>query len=417
MPQSTKIRAQVGPEDGPLITTGYRNSLFAKQGIMNTTDFAIEEKRDDTDQPTINSGTTQNFYLEKEGTSAGNVTLCVTIPALEPLVGGAKTYVRGSDFLGLAILHPTEAITISYAVNSLDRTFPDKIYKEYKFSSDELRKIYEAMLIGNKSQAERNTLATAPQNVRIPIPIPWDGQGNQIPICALANKIKITVRFNDAANFIETDGTKPATVQFSNVFLRYELIHLPGPDRAEVVGLTATQQGLVTLFDETKKLDFDVPINGLFNTATDAGYPLDLSDLDGPVKNIVVLVRHLADVDNAVANPKPFEFDTTLLDALTFQVKSNDKILFEPTTAGGVQLEHLKKYWGCSPDVNALYAWWNYEPKCLDFASGHIQMSAYTNPRFYIKSSIAHNALRISVLAFGHNWTIQKGGSIQRMWD
>ena len=129
MPQSSKIRAQVGPEDGPLITTGYRNSLFAKQGIMNTTDFAIEEKRDDTDQPTINSGTTQVFYLEKEGTEAGQLTLCVTVHALEPLVGGAKTYVRGSDFLGLAILHPTEAVTVSYAVNNLDRTFPDKIYK------------------------------------------------------------------------------------------------------------------------------------------------------------------------------------------------------------------------------------------------------------------------------------------------
>lgn len=417
MPQSSKIRAQVGPEDGPLITTGYRNSLFAKQGIMNTTDFAIEEKRDDTDQPTINSGTTQVFYLEKEGTEAGQLTLCVTVPALEPLVGGAKTYVRGSDFLGLAILHPTEAVTISYAVNNLDRTFPDKIYKQYKFSGEEIRAAFESLLVGNKSQPERNTLATAPQNLRIPLPTPWDGQGNQVPICALSNKLKVTVRFNDAANFIETDGTKPATVAFSNVFLRYELIHMPGPDRAEVVGLTATQQGLVTLFDEAKKLDFDVPLNALFNTATEAGYPLDLSDLDGPVKHMYVLVRYLADVDNAVANPKPYELDTTILDAITAQVRSNDKILFEPTTAAGVQIEHLKKYWGCKPDVNGFYIWWNYEPKCTDFASGHIQMSAYTNPRLYLKSSIAHAALRVSVIAFEHNWTIQKGGSIQRMWD
>lgn len=417
MPQSSKIRAQVGPEDGPLITTGYRNSLFAKQGIMNTTDFAIEEKRDDTDQPSINSGSTQVFYLEKEGTEAGLLTLCVTIPALEPLVTGGKTYVRGSDFLGLAILHPTEAVTISYAVNSLDRTFPDKIYKEYKLSSQEVRTIYEAMLIGNKSQPERNTLATAVQNVRIPIPNPWEGQGNQLPICALANKVKITVRFNDAANFIETDGVKPATVAFTNVFLRYELIHMPGPDRAEVVALTSTAQGLVTLFDEAKKLDFDVPVNALQNTPTEAGYPLDLSDLDGPVKNFIVLVRNLADVDNGVANPKPYEFDTNILDAITAQVRSNDKILFEPTTASGIQLEHLKKYYGCQPDINGLYIWWNYEPKCHDFASGHIQMSSYTNPRLYLKSTIAHAALRVSVITSSHNWTIQKGGSIQRMWD
>jgi hypothetical protein len=417
MPQSSKIRAQTGPEDGPLITTGYRNSLFAKQGIMNTTDFAIEEKRDDTDQPTVNSGSTQVFYLEKEGTEAGLITLCVTVPALEPLVTGGKTYVRGSDFLGLALLHPIEAVTISYAVNSLDRTFPDKIYKDYKFSSQEIRTIYEAMLIGNKSQPERNTLATAPQNVRIPIPNPWEGQGNQLPICALANKVKITIRFNDAANFIETDGVKPATVAFSNVFLRYELIHMPGPDRAEVVGLTNTAQGLVTLFDEAKKLDFDVPANGLFNTPTEAGYPIDLSDLDGPVKNFVSYIRVLSDVDNGVANPKPYEFDTALLDAITAQVKSNDKILFEPTTASGIQLEHLKKYYGCQPDINGLYCWWNYEPKCPDFASGHIQMSSYTNPRLYLKSTIAHPALRVSVITSSHNWTIQKGGSIQRMWD
>jgi hypothetical protein len=256
MPQQSKIRAQVGPEDGPLITFGYRNSLFAKQGIMNTTDYALEEKRDDTDQPIVNTGTTQTFYLEKEGTEVGLLTLCAKVPAIEPLVTGGKTYVRGSDFLGLALLHPTEAVTYSYAVNHIDRTFPDRIYQDYKFSRDEVRAIYESLLVGNKTQAERNTLATGVQKIRIPLPTPWDGQGNQIPICALANKLKITIRFADCANWIETDGTKPATVGLTDVFLRYELIHLPGPDRAEVVSLTNTPNGLVTLFDEAKKLDF-----------------------------------------------------------------------------------------------------------------------------------------------------------------
>lgn len=417
MPQSTKIRAQVGPEDGPLITTGYRNSLWYKQGIMTTCDFALEEKRDDTDTPIINSGTTQTFYIEKEGTELGMPTLCLTLPAIEPLVTGAKTYARCSDYLGLAVLHPTEAITFSYSVNNLDRKTPDKLYRDYKFTQDEVRKITEGLLIGNKSQAERNTLATAPQEVRVPLPTPWDGQGNQLPICALTNKVKITIRFNDAANFIETDGTKPATVPFSNVFLRYELIHMPGPDRAQVVSLTNTAQGLMTLFDESKKLDFDVPANGLFNTPTDLGFPFDLSDLDGPVKNLNIYVRFLADIDNAVANPKPFEFDTTILDAITFQVRSNDKILFEPCKANGLQAEHIKKLYGCSPDVNSLYAWWDYEPKCKDFASGHIQFSSYTNPRAYLKSSIAHDPLRVTIVSSSHNWTIQKGGSIQRMWD
>ena len=417
MPQATKIRAQVGPEDGPLITTGYRNSLFAKQGIMNTTDFAIEEKRDDTDQPAINSGSTQTFYLEKEGTSAGNLTMCLDVPALEPLVGGAKTYVRGSDFLGLALLHPTEAVTYTYSVNNLDRTVPDRIYEEYKFSSNEIRTIFEGLLIGNKSQPERNTLATATQKVRIPLPHPWAGRGNELPICALANKVKITIRFNDCANFIETDGTKPATVTFSNVFLRYELIHMPGPDRAELVSLTNTKQGLLTLFDEAKKLDFDIPVNGLFATASDLGYPLDISDLDGTLKNVYILIRLLSDVDNAVANPKPYEFDTSILDAITAQMRSNDKILFEPTTASGLQLEHLKDLYECMGNVNGLYMWFDKEPRCHDFASGHIQLSSYTNPRIYLKSSIAHAPLRVSVIARGHNWTIQKGGSIQRMWD
>jgi len=417
MPQSSKIRAQVGPEDGPLITTGYQNSLFAKQGIMNTTDFAIEEKKDQTDLATVNTGTTQTFYLEKEGTEAGDLTLVGRLPAVEPLVGGGKTYVRCSDYVGLAILHPTEAITYGYSVNNLDRTFPDKIYKEIKLSQDEVRAIYDSLLIGNKTQAERNTLATAEQEFRVPLPHPWEGQGNQLPICALANKVKITVRLNDAANIIETDGTKPATVPISDLHMRYELIHLPGPDRAEVMGLCNTAQGLVTLFDENKKLDFDVPANALQTAPHEAGYPIDLSDLDGPVKNLYVLVRNLADIDNAVANPKPYEFDTNLLDAITFQVRSNDKILFEPSKASGLQIEHLKKLYGCKPDINALYAWWDAEPKCKDFASGHLQMSSYTNPRLYLKSSIAHSALRISVIASGHNWTIQKGGSIQRMWD
>lgn len=417
MPQSSKIRAQVGPEDGPLITTGYRNSLFAKQGIMNTTDFAVEEKKDDTDNATINSGTTINFYLEKEGTEAGDLTFVATVPALEPLVGGGKTYVRGSDYLGLALLHPTEAITYAYSVNHLDRTFPDKIYTIERLSNAETRTCLQNLLIGNKSQPERNTLATGTQLVRVPLPHPWEGNGNELPICALANKVKITIRLNDAANFIETDGTKPATVPLSDTHLRYELIHLPGPDRAEVISLTNTSQGLVTLFDESKRLDFDIPANGLFTAASEYGYPLDLSDLDGPIKHMFTFVRKLADVDNAVANPKPYEFDTTLLDAITFQIRSNDKILFEPSKANGLQIEHLNKLHNCFPDINGLYAWWDKEPRCKDFASGHIQLSSYTNPREYLKSSIAHDALRVTIIASGHNWTIQKGGTIQRMWD
>lgn len=417
MPQSNKIRAQVGPEDGPLITTGYGNSLFAKQGIISTTDYAIEEKQDFTDIPSVNSGSTQVFYLEKEGTEVGIPTLCVTVPALEPLVTGAKTFVRGVDFLGLGILHPTEAITYSYAVNNLDRTFPDAIFANYKLSENEVRRAFEALLIGEYSEAERNTLATGEQKIRIPLPHPWDGQGNQLPICALANKVKITIRFNDAANFIQTDGVKPATVPFSNVFLRYELVHLPGPDRAEVMSMTNTKLGLLTLFEEAKKLDYDVPVNGLFASPTEYGFPLDLSDLDGPVKHMLVFVRNLSDVDTGVAVPRPYMFDTTFLDTIVGQVRSNDKILFEPTTVGGIQIEHLKKYYKCEPDINSILFFWDYEPKCKDFASGHLQMSSYTNPRAYLKSSVAHPALRVTIVAFGHNWTIQKGGSIQRMWD
>lgn len=416
MPQASKIRAQVGPEDGPLITTGYKNSLFAKQGIMNTTDYALEEKRDLNDA-VVNSGTSVTFFLEKEGTSVDGISFCATVPALEPLVTGAKTFVRGSDFLGLAILHPTEAITYSYAVNTLDRVTPDRIYEEYKFSPNEIREIFEGLLIGNRTQPERNTLATGTQKVRIPLPHPWEGAGNQLPICALANKVKITIRLNEAANFIETDGTKPAVVPFSDVFLRYELVHMPGPDRAELVSLTNTPKGLLTLFDESKKLDFDVPVNGLFNAATELGYPLDISDIDGTLKNIYILVRLASDVDFGVASPKPYQIDVDLLDAITGQMRSNDKILFEPTTASGIQMEHLKMLYGCAPDVNGLYMWWDKEPRCSDFASGHIQLSSYTNPRVYLKSSIAHPALKISIIARGHNWTIQKGGSIQKMWD
>lgn len=417
MPQSSKIRAQVGPEDGPLLTTGYENSLFAKQGIAVTTDFAIEEKQDFTDIPTVNSGTTQVFYLEKEGTEVGIPTLCVTIPALDPLVTGAKTYVRGVDFLGLAILHPTEGVTYSYAVNNLDRTFPDAIYSHYKLSKNEIRRAMEGILLGELTEPERNTLATGEQRVRIPLPHPWDGQGNQLPICALANKVKITIRFNDAANFIQTDGIKPATVSFSNVFLRYELIHLPGPDRAQVMSMTNTKLGLLTLFEENKKLDYDVPANGLFAAPTEYGFPLDLSDLDGPIKHMLVFVRYLSDVDTGVANPNQYIFDANFLDTITGQVRSNDKVLFEPTTAGGIQVEHLKKYYGCEPDINAILFFWDYEPTCKDFSSGHLQMSSYTNPRAYLRSSVAHPALKITIVASGHNWLIQKGGSIQRMWD
>lgn len=417
MPEATKLQAQTTAEDAALIEVGINNSLFKKRPHRCTTDYAIQEKRLPFVNPTVVSGQEVSFEIDKEGTLLRDVTLVFTAPALTGLVTGAPTYARYGDFGGLQHLNRDIQITYDYGSSNVHRVFPDQIYSDYKFENNEGKVHYEDLLVGERTQAQRNTLALAPQEFRVPLPHPWEGCGNELPICALANKLKIRFTMASAAATIQTDGIKPASLTYTNVYLRYELVHVPGADREALAASTFSQDGRFTLFTDVTRKEVVIPANALVNPANVYGYPIDLKEFTGAVRNIKGFLRTSTQLDPNTANPTPYEIDPNYLN-VTFNVRANDRVLFEDCRPNFEQVEQLKRLYDCAPNIDQIHVFWDADPKNLHFASGHIALANFSSATLHLRSQLAsHPELRLTLLAYRWNWTNQKNGNYQRIWN
>ncbi len=417
MPEATKLQAQTTAEDAALIEVGINNSLFKKRPHRCTTDYAIQEKKLQFINPTVATGQEVYFEIDKEGTLLRDITLCFTAPALTGLVTGAPTYARYGDFGGLQCIDRNTPISYDYGSSNVHRVYTDQIYSQYFMENNEGREYWEDLLVGEKSSAERNTLALAPQEFRVPIPHPWEGCGNELPIAALANKLKIRMTMASAAAAIQSDGTKPASFNYTNVYLRYELIHVPGMDREALSASTFSQDGRFTLFSDVTRKEIVIPANAMFNPPTQYGYNVDLRDFTGAIRHITGMLRTTPQLDSTTAAPAPFEIDPTYLNNLSFQVRANDRVLFEECRPNFEQVEQLKRLYDCAPDFGQLHVFWDADPQNLFFASGHIALANFSSATLYLRSTVAHPELRLTLLAYRWNWTNQKNGNYQRIWN
>lgn len=415
MPESTKLQAQTTAEDAALIEVGIQNSIFRKRPHHAVSDFAFQEKRAEYAQATVNSGQEFSFEFDKEGTVLDEISLHFTAPALTGLVTGAPTFARYADFAALQCLSNSDPIRFTYGSTKINEVQPDEIFCRYNFLSNEQKKYYEGLMAGELTTAQRNTLALAPQEFVVPIPTAWDGDGNQLPICALANKLKITFRFAPAAQAIQSDGTKPLTIPYSNVFLRYRLGHVTGSERQQIAAPTFNDEGVFTLFSDVTKKEDSFTANQL-NTANALGVGIDVTDFTGPIRHICGLIRETSALDISQPSPAFYEINPTYLNNLYFQVRANDKTLFEPTRPNFEQTEQIKKFFNCTPDIQQFYMWWDIDPTSLFCASGHISLANFTNPRVYVRQTANHPALTITQLAFRWNWTNQMNGVYTSIW-
>lgn len=416
MPEATKLQAQTTAEDAALIEVGINNSLFKKRPHRCTTDYAIQEKKLPFVNPTVTSGQEIYFEIDKEGTLLRDLTLVFTAPALTGLVTGAPTFARFGDFGGLQCLNRDIQISFDYGSSNVHRAWTDQSFSQYLMKNLEGREYDEALLVGERTAAQRNTLALAPQEFRVPLPHPWEGCGNELPICALANKLKIRMTMASAAAAIQTDGVKPASINYTNVYLRYELVHVPGADREALAASTFSQDGRFTLFNDVTRKEVVIPANAMLNPANVYGYPIDLRDFTGAIRNIKGFLRTTTQLDPTLASPAPYEIDPTYLN-LSFQVRANDRVLFEECRPAFEQVEQVQRLYGCPPDIGQIHMFWDADPDNLFFASGHIALANFSSATLYLRSPVAHPELRLTLLAYRWNWTNQKNGNYQRIWN
>lgn len=410
MPNAEVIRAQTTPEDGALFETGLRNSKFIPQHHICFTDDIRQKMVTEISQK--NTGQEIIFPFEKESTLVEDVDVYFT-PAPLALPAGA-TYIRYVDWLGVAIARLFEW---RYGSNTIASYRNEVIFSDIQYLCDEKKFNETHMLFGDLSAAQRNTYALAPTPVRVKVPSPWRGmRSHSVLIAGLANKPNLHIFLNDASRIVQTDGTKPAVLQYSNIHCDRQSIHTTGSLRGEYTGLTLTPQGINYLVTDVLTFDYSIPANSL---GANSDTTIELRDLDGPIWMISFLLRTAAQLDPTNADVGPFEIDTTYLEGLLTNVKSNSMDLTDPEYQELDGVYKINKFFDSRYATRQGTFLWAEFPTRKNTASGSLSFGNFTNPRLLLRSNTLNNVhpeLVLTVIARRHNWTVQQRGNYQTVW-
>lgn len=403
------LRANSGPEDVALFAALLRYSKWAPQNITAFTDD-IRQKLIYT-KDIFPSGAEIVFQFEKESTLLENIDLLVTPQALALPLGA--TFIRYVDYLTLACI---ESFTWKYGGNTLQTYYPVSEWSKIQFLTDEHKENEQKLALGNLSAAARNTYALAPTPMRIKIPTPWACCRNKAPVIAgLANKLTLNVKFKTAPYFIETDGAKPQTINFSDIHLDYQAIHFTGKVRQELVSLTMTPQGLSYLFDDIALADLNIPANSF---GPSKKVTLDLTQFDGPIRKFNIILRTETQLDPANPLVAPYEIDTTFLNGLNYRIVSNNMDIQDPYNANQDSIWQINKFYNGKYQVLQVQCLFEEFPEGGNIASGSLDFSNYTSPKLILENALlpVHVPLIATVEAHRHNWLVHQRGNIQKVW-
>jgi len=411
MPNQEVIRAQTTPEDGALFATGLKNSKWIPQNPVAFTEDL--RQKGVTELGTVRTGQQVIIPFEKTCTILEDVEIEIDLPALTVPVDG--TYIRYVDFVLFALL---QSMKWSYVANNLATYNNVFTFCDVKKLCDEKRFNEYQLVGGNMSAAARNTFAANPYRLRMRIPAPWNDKRYQAPIIsALASKLTLSIDLAQASQIIQTDGTKPASINLDANII-FQQIHFTGATRQELTAITNTANGLSYLIDDVYTIDFDVPANYFKSTGNE--FVCALTDIDGPIHEMNLLIRTQTQLDPTNANVAPYEIDPTYLDGLEYRIVSNNMDIQDPESQNLDQLRKVQKFYKClRRDTDQVILLWSEFPEMDNYASGSVSFGNFTNPRLLLKNpklAGAHPALTVTVNYRRFNWDVLQRGTLQKVW-
>lgn len=410
MPNAEVIRAQTTPEDGALFEIGLRNSIFVPQ---HHTCFSEDVRQKLVIQSNSkNTGQQLIVPFEKESTLLEDCDLVLTPPALTVPADG--TYIRYVDWLAINIVKLFEW---RYGSNTIQTYRPEIIFSDVQYMNDEHKFNETHLLMGDLSAAQRNTYAVAPTPIRIKIPSPWRGIRCHSPLIAgLANKLILQINFNDAGYLVQTDGTKPTSLTFTDIHLDHQNIHTTGALRGEFVGHTLTPTGISYLIQDVQTFDYTIPANSL-GAVSDT--TIELRDLDGPIPSLSFLLRTSDQLDPTSATVDPLAIDTTYLEGLQYRIVSNSMDLQDPEVMDNDGVYKINKFYNCRYATRQMTMLWTEFPTVENTAAGSLSFGNFTNPRLLLRNAIlngTHPELVLTVIARRWNWIVHQRGNYQKVW-
>lgn len=403
------IGAQVSPADAGLLTADLRD---AQEYIPRDHTTYVDRRKDER----IFQVTTSNnkfgeetvFDITKIGDRIMEVILHVAVGPLTTTGGTYRRFV--DDALNAAI----RDITINYGSQQLHVMTPYwRKHCDIKYKGIEKRNNVEVSAGGKLTAVQRNQLATGDQDFYVHLPVYWENIWCHYPVLnALSNNVKFTIRYNELAKLVETDGTVPVA-EMKRQELIVHLLHTTGNERNFNVSLTKDESGIIYLADGQ---EYDSNI--LVTTADTAlaEYVKELRNFKHPCKELVFSFRDANQINSAgvLAEREYFNFDDEELLPDEIELESNGiKILR--------RISDLKKY-GIPFYQNRAYSGYLSglfsipfadAPECKNESNGHFTIGSASNVVLRLKwRNPSTRDIRLDIMNVYHKFIQHQGGEL-----
>jgi len=289
-----------------LFTTGFNNSFFIRRPWAIQSDKVRARFRRNY-QDNVGLGRSLSFQYPKDGVLLEDVYLQMELSAV--VGAGVGSYARYCDFVGYAAI---KELKLNYTQNNLMILRPThyftKHFRDYNLNNQE---IFDDLVKGNLTAAERNTLATATQYPRIPLKLFWDQLPCHTPvITALAQYLTVDIDFDSKENIVQTDYTNGAAATLNSLTYVYDVINFTGNDRDQASQPTFGPRGQTFLIEETKSQDYVKIASGL------SEFTYKFTGFTAPFSSIYFLLQPMANVTTNYQR-KPFELTASDLNLIS----------------------------------------------------------------------------------------------------
>ena len=293
-------------------------SPFYYQGHSATPLYAFDQLRV---EPKLDNNNLSNFELDKDDDMIGRVQLVWT---RGPLTVGGSTYRRYVDYLAYAEI---EEIRVRYGNNFLQTIHGEDLflYRQFRFDyEDELSE--DVRVAGGLTSAERDTVATADQELILDVPLFWTSNPRKyFPIKAMGFELDIEIKWKSADSFIQSDGGGAITSDRSDVHLICWYYRLGTTERNHLTQRIFSDDGVAYLIDvieRQKKEVITVPPAGQYRSIK----------LDNPISEsagIFFYVRIASEAQDR--DPANFRAWENLQPIVRFSVVANNRTIWDAT--------------------------------------------------------------------------------------
>lgn len=403
------LRINTGAADTALFTVGFNNSFFIRRPWAILSD-KVRARFRRYYQDNVNFGTAYSYQYPKDGVLLEDVYLQMELSAV--VGAGVGTYARYCDWIGYAAI---KSVKLNYTQNNLLIVKPTHYFtkhiRDYNLNNQD---IFDAMVKGNLTAAERNTLATATQYVRIPLKLFWDQLPCHTPvITALAQYLTLDIEFQDKENVVQTDYTLGATATLNSLTFVYDVINFTGSDRDQATTPTFTARGQTFLIEETKSQDYvKIP-------AASTSFSYKFTGFTAPFSNIYALFQPYANISTSYTR-KPFELTAADLNLISdYNLKDGElEIQSIQVNRGELQEQWQKRHKISKFRKPLLFLSVTEVADIKNQNLGSLNASNLNDFTFNINfNSALPEDYAISFVFFQHNWVNHQAGEFQRAFN